>query len=415
MTGRDDPDLLANLRAPNAEHDGVFWHGDRRLMVFDADAASRANAENFADLTLPDRFVDRIRGRRSPVVSWRQVRSLWLARMRVLSGEDQLRALADRMAGVLAGRRDQHVDFGWLSHEVVFRSLVPAVLDGLSTSDQAWLARDAIAKLTRLDAGPGGQTRRQRWQAVVAQVHTGRVVRKEIRRRARGGRTRDDLTQPIVDRLLPSLGPDRAVEAVTTVLTAIAGPPGAVAGCLMYELAKRPEWAATLTEEFAAGSAERLYRTGTRSAPIAHQFVKEVLRMWSAPLLMTRSARVPLTVRAHRLAVGRHYLVSPYLVNHDERHWSDPDTFDPHRWSAGAARRPPGGHYYVPFGWAPTACIGAGLGSAQLVLLTHLLCTRFRLESRAPDAARVVLGAVPRPLDFDGWVRSRGPSEADAG
>ncbi|WP_083753593.1 cytochrome P450 [Actinosynnema sp. ALI-1.44] len=414
MTGREDPDLLANLRAPNAEHGGVFWHGDGRLMVFDADAASQANAENFADLTLPNRFVDQILGRRSPAVSWRQVRSLWLSQMRVLSGESQLRALAGRMARILDNRRDQHVDFVWLSHEVMFRALVPVVLDGLSSSERAWLGRDAIAKLTRLDAGPGGQSRRQKWQAVVAQLHTGRVVRQEIRRRARGGRTRVDLTQPIVDRLLPLLGPDRALEAVTTVLTAIAGPPGAAASCLMYELATRPEWATTLMEEFAAGSVEQLYRTGTRSAPTAHQFVKEVLRMWSAPLLMTRSARVPLVVRANRLTVGQHYLVSPYLVNHDERHWSDPDTFDPNRWAAGAEHRPPGGHYYVPFGWAPTACIGAGLGSVQLVLLAYLLCTRFRLEVRAPDAARVALGTVPRPLDFDGWVRRRGSSGTDA-
>lgn len=402
-----DPDLLANLRAPNAENDGVFWHGERRLMVFDADAASQANAENFADLTLPDRFVDQLLGRRSPAVSWRQVRSLWLSQMRVLSGEGELRALADRMTAVLENRVDQHVDFVWLSHEVMFRALVPTILDGLSTSDQAWLARDAIAKLTRLDAGPGGQTRRQKWQSIVAQLNTGRVVRRAIRRRASGGHAHTDLTQPIVDQLLPDLGPDRALEAVTTVLTAIAGPPGAAASCLLYELTIRPEWTATLAEEFAAGSPEQLYRTGTRSAPTAHQFVKEVLRMWSAPLLMTRSARVPLTVRANRLAVGQHYLVSPYLVNHDERHWTDPDTFDPHRWSAGAANRPPGGHYYVPFGWAPTACIGAGLGTIQLVLLAHLLCTRFRVELRAPEAARVALGAVPRPLDFDGWLRTR--------
>ncbi|MEV0675646.1 cytochrome P450 [Actinosynnema sp. NPDC050436] len=409
MTERDDPDVLANLRAPNAEHDGVFWHGGRRLMVLDADAASRANAENFADLTLPDRFVDQLLGRRSPVVSWRQVRSLWLSQLRVLGAEEPLRALTGRMASVLDGSLGRHVDFAWLAHEVAFRALLPVVVDGLSTVEQAWLTRDAIAKLTRLDAGPGGQTRRQRWEAVVAQVQTGRVVRREIRRRARGDRTRLDLTQPVVDRLLPALGPDRALEAVTTVLTAIAGPPGAAAGCLMYELAKRPEWAATLTEEFAAHPVEQLLRSGTRSAPTAHRFVKEVLRMWSAPLLMTRSARIPLTVRAHRLAVGQHYLVSPYLVNHDERHWSDPDTFDPDRWSAGAPHRTPGGHYHVPFGWAPTACIGAGLGSVQLVLLAYLLCTRFRLELRAPDAARVALSAVPRPLDFDGWVRPRHP------
>ncbi|HEX6356498.1 cytochrome P450 [Actinophytocola sp.] len=392
-----DPDQLRNLR----DRTGVYWH-DARLMVFDADAANQANAENFADLTLPDRFVDQIRGRRSPVVSWKQVRSLWLGQMRVLSSEAELRALADRMAEVLRSRVDQHVDLTWLAHEVMFRSLVPTVLNGLSTADATWIARDAIAKLKRLDAGPDGQSRRQKRQAVVAQLQTGRVVRREIRRRARGKR-HTDLTQPIVDQLLPLLGPDRALEAVTTVLTAIAGPPGAAASCLMFELVKRPTWTDALTSEFT--SPAELFRTGTRCAPTAHQFVKEVLRMWSAPLLMTRSTRVPLTVHTARLAVGQHYLVSPYLVNHDSRRWTDPDTFDPCRWESGG--RAPGGHYYVPFGWAPTACIGAGLGTIQLVLLAYLLCTEFRIELRTPADARVALGAVPRPMDFDGWLRTR--------
>lgn len=410
-----DPDVLANLRTRNAESGGVFWHGDDRLMVFDADAASQANADNFADLTLPDRFVDQILGRRSPVVSWKRVRSVWLSQLRVLSGETALRGMTARMTAILDNRTGQHVDLVWLAHEVMFRTLVPTVVDGLSTKDQEHLGRDAVAKLRRLDAGQEGLSRRQRWAAVLAQLHTGRVVRGEIRRRAHGGTPRTDLTQPIVTELLAELGPDRALEAVTTVLTAIAGPPGAVASCLMFELANRPEWAATLAEEFAATSPEELHRSATRSAPTAHRFVKEVLRMWSAPLLMTRSARVPLTVRANRLNVGQHYLVSPYLVNHDERHWTDPDTFDPHRWEPGAAPRPPGGHHHVPFGWAPTMCVGAGLGTIQLVLLAHLLCTRYRIEVRDPAAMRVALAAVPRPLDFDGWIRRRATASAGGG
>lgn len=402
-----DPDVLANLRTRNAESGGVFWHDAHRLMVFDADAASRANTDNFADLTLPDRFVDQVLGRRSPVVSWKRVRSLWLAQLRVLSGEAALLGMTARMTAILDNRVGQHVDLVWLAHEVMFRSLVPTVLDGLSTTDQACLGRDAIAKLRRLDAGPEGLSRRQRWAALVAQLRTGLVVRGEIRRRARGGTPRTDLTQPIVTELLAELGPDRALEAVTTILTAIAGPPGAAASCLMFELVNRPDWAATLAGEFAATSADELHRTGTRSAPTAHQFVKEVLRMWSAPVLMTRSVRVPMTVRAHQLAVGQHYLVSPYLVNHDERHWTDPDTFDPRRWAPGAAHRPPGGPHHVPFGWAPTACVGAGLGTIQLVLLAHLLCTRYRVEVRDPAAMRVALAAVPRPMDFDGRILRR--------
>lgn len=414
-TVNGDPDFLKHLRERDAETDGVFWHGAHRLIVFDADAAARANSDNFADLTLPDRFVDLVRRRRSPVVSWRQVRAVWLAQLRVLCGEEGLAALAARMDRVLGGRLDQHVDLVWVAHEVMFRSLVPMVVDGLSTSDLAWLSRDAIAKLVRLTAGPEGPSRRQRLRAMAAQLHTGRVVRREIRARAAGRRPpRTDLTEPVVAELLGELGVDRALDAVTAVLTAITGPPGAAASCVMFELTNQPEWARALTEEFAKTDLAELCRTGTRCASVAHRFVKEVLRMWSPPLLMTRSVRAPITVAATELMVGEHYLVSPYMVNHDGRHWTRPDVFDPDRWLPGSTTGPAGGRHYVPFGWAPTSCIGAQLGTSQLVLLAYLLCTRYRIELRSPDRARVALAAVPMPMDFDGRLIRRPDSPPPA-
>ena len=65
----EDPDLLRDLRGPSAASGGVFWWTDRLLMVFDANAAVRANSTNFADLTLPDRFLDLLRRRPSTPVS----------------------------------------------------------------------------------------------------------------------------------------------------------------------------------------------------------------------------------------------------------------------------------------------------------------------------------------------------------
>jgi cytochrome P450 len=61
----------------------------------------------------------------------------------------------------------------------------------------------------------------------------------------------------------------------------------------------------------------------------------------------------------------------------------------------------------VPFGWAPKSCIGANLGMAQLILLAHLVCTRYRLEVTQPERARMAVASLVRPIDFRGALPAR--------
>ncbi|MFD8492689.1 cytochrome P450 [Amycolatopsis sp. NPDC059657] len=404
-----DTDVLRDLRGPSAAAGGVFWQTERQLMVFDADAAAQANADNFADLTLPDRLRDLLLRRPSTPVSWKRVRSAWMAQLRTLSDEAGLAALDARMDSVLRARTGSPVNLPWLAHEVSFRSLLPIVLGGLSPSDSAKISEDAIAKLARLlgEAAEDPPWWRS-WRPVSIQVKAGLVVRRELRRRARDtGAARADLTQPIATDLLDELGMDRAVDAVTAVLTAIAGPPGAAAGCVMYELVNRPDWADRLAAEFASVSPAELYRSGTRCAPVAHRFVKEVLRRWTSPTMLTRSVRTPMRVAGNDLAVGQHFVLSPAMVHQDPRHWRDPEVFDPDRWLPGAPHGPAGGRHYVPFGWAPTACVGAGLGLCQLVLLCRLLCTTYRIDLPRAVMPTMAIGPVPMPLGFDGRLSTR--------
>ncbi|WP_370947038.1 cytochrome P450 [Amycolatopsis sp. cg5] len=401
-----DPDVLRDLRGPSAAAGGVFWQTERQLMVFDADAAAQANTDNYADLTLPDRLRDLLLRRPSTPVSWKRVRSAWMTQLRTLGGEAGLAALDARMDSLLRARTGVPVNLPWLAHEVSFRSLLPIVLDGLSPSDSAKITEDAIAKLARLlgeavEDPPWWRS----WRPLSIQVKAGLVVRRALRRRSRDPRA--DLTQPIAE-LLGELGMDRAVDAVTAVLTAIAGPPGAAEGCVMYELVTRPDWADRLAAEFASVSTAELYGSGTRCAPVAHRFVKEVLRRWTSPTMLTRSVRTPMCVAGHDLAVGQHFVLSPAMVHQDPRHWPDPEVFDPDRWLPGASHGPAGGQHYVPFGWAPTACVGAGLGLCQLVLLCRLLCTTYRIELPASAAPVMAIGPVPMAVGFDGVVRVAG-------
>jgi cytochrome P450 len=404
-----DLDLLRNLRGPSAESGGVFRRSERQLIVFDADAAVSANRDNFADLTMPDRLVDLIRRRHSTAVSWKQVRGAWIAQLRRLTSETELPALGDRMERVIKARLGRHVDLPWFAHEISFTSLVPIVIAGLSTKDEARIIEDALVKLDRLMRPPSFDP--PIWLAprrLLIGVRAGGVIRRELRRRARRQvPQRLDLTEAIAGDLFDNLGMDRALHSVAAVLTAIAGPPGAAAANLMYALVTHPEWEERLSAEFALVSLDELYTSGTRCVPVAHRFVKEVLRMWTSPTMMTRSARTPIRVGEHEVHRGQQFVVSPAMVHHDRRYWPDADVFDPDRWLPDAPNGLAGGQHYVPFGWAPTACVGAGIGTIQLVLLCRLLCTTYRIEVADRANLRTVVGAVALPVGFDGRIVRR--------
>jgi cytochrome P450 len=404
----DALDVLRGIRERSYAEGGVFWIREGELGVFDPEAAQQVNALNFDDLTLPDKLADLLRGRSSKPFSWKTVRAAWTAQLRKMSDAGAHGALADRMGELLDERLGRPVDLVWAAQEVCTQSLVPVVVAGLSARDTKQVLRDQDYKLQRLLKIE--LVRETFWESVRSiriQVGAGSAVRRELRGRAKGRRPRRlDLTDPIVD-LLPDLGLDRAVDAVTTVLTAIAGPPGAAGACLIYELTRRPDWAEKLTAELAAVPPDQLYKAPTRLAPATYRFVRETLRMWTPPLLMTRPVRNHIDLEKASLDEGQRYLLSAYLMHHDPNHWQDPDTFDPDRWLAGAEHGPCSHAAYAPFGWAPRACIGASFGTVQLILLCHLLCTRYRIEIATPGEVRMALTAVAMPLDFHGTITRR--------
>ncbi|MGH6950751.1 MAG: cytochrome P450 [Vitreimonas sp.] len=147
-------------------------------------------------------------------------------------------------------------------------------------------------------------------------------------------------------------------------------------------------------------------RPSNRS-PLTHRFVKETLRLWSPPLLLTRSVRTNICAGGYRLRPGQSYLLSPHLIHHDASRWQDAKTFDPDRWLPEA---PPGAcpaGCYVPFGFAPRTCIGASLGATLLMLTCHLLSTEYRLRVPDPQAVRMSLAAAALPVEFVGTLTRR--------
>ncbi len=404
----EEVDFVRVMRNRSQEEGNIFWVSEDELAIFDPEMSQKVNAVNFSDLTLPDKLADVVRRRKGDPVSWRQVRAAMSSQLLRLSDAAGIGRLSGWMREQLDERLDRPLDLVWAIQQTCTRALLPTVIAGIPASDSARILRDQDFKLARLvrTRADGGSIWKE-IRSIFIQVSAGNAVRRELRQRSRGRAPRQiDLTDPIVD-LLPVLGVDRAVDAVTAVLTAIAGPPGAAAASLVYELTRRPDWAETMTAELAPLAPEQLAGAPAQSVPVTHRFVKEVLRMWSPPLFLNRLARAPVDLGSACLQQGQRYLQSGYLMHHDPRHWKNPDTFDPDRWLPGAEHGPCSHASYAPFGWAPKSCIGAGLGTLQLVALTHLLLTRYRVEVEKPESVRMMLAAVPMPIGFRGTISLR--------
>jgi cytochrome P450 len=410
-----ETESVRTFRSRCREEGAIFWARENFLAVFDPQTAQRLEALNYADLTMLDGFTDVVRGKQSESVNWSHLRSAWSGQLRQLGNADGLRRLAQRMDGLLMAEDGRHQDLVWLAERVSVESLIPSIISGLKPAAHRRVVKEVLSKvswvLSDIDAH-----RAPLWhppKMIALQLLAGSVVRRELKGRAAGKRPRQqDLVDPVVD-MIPALGIGRAVDAVTALLTAITGSPGAAAACLLYELNRQHAWRARLEAELTAVPLERLCESPMRLAPATGRFVKEILRIWSSPPIVVRTVRTDIRHEDICLRTGQHYVLSSFLIHHNDKDWPDPEIFDPDRWLAEGRREQCPHGSYVPFGWAPKACIGANLGMAQLVLLAHMLCTRYRLDVPQSERARMAVASVARPADFDGAVLRREHRTAD--
>jgi cytochrome P450 len=71
---------------------------------------------------------------------------------------------------------------------------------------------------------------------------------------------------------------------------------------------------------------------------------------------------------------------SQYVIHHWERHWSDPEKFDPDRFLTST----PKPYTYIPFFVGPRQCIGKNFALLELKCFLCELLSRFEVE-KDPD------------------------------
>jgi len=146
-----------------------------------------------------------------------------------------------------------------------------------------------------------------------------------------------------------------------------------------YLLSKHPEVEARLHRELDAvlGNRPPTYEDLER-LPYARQVIQETMRLYpSAPGLTGRQAVADDVVGGRRIPKGAQVAVLPWIIHRHRALWTDPDGFDPDRFSpensAGRDR-----FAYLPFGGGPRICIGATMAMTEAQLILATIAQRYR-------------------------------------
>jgi cytochrome P450 len=151
---------------------------------------------------------------------------------------------------------------------------------------------------------------------------------------------------------------------------------------MAYLLAKYPEWQERLREEARALGKERATYEDTKKLIGAELAWKETLRLYPVAPDVPRRALRDLELGGVRIPAGAFVLAMIASVMQDPAWWTEPQRFDPERFSEARAEDKKHKGIYLPFGGGAHACVGMLLANVEAKAFWHAMLTRcrFRLE-----------------------------------
>ncbi len=174
---------------------------------------------------------------------------------------------------------------------------------------------------------------------------------------------------------------------------------------MVYALAKHPQWQDRLRRE-ARNTADWMARSG-RSTPTLDDLArmtdielvfKEALRLYQPLPTIARRALVDVEIHGKVIPAGTPVAVFPIQVHRSAEWWSQPEKFDPQRFSSERAEHRLHPYAWAPFGGGAHMCLGLHFAEMQVkaVLLPLLRSWQWSVpEAYVPNYAYAPI-AKPR-------------------
>ncbi|XP_068338705.1 cytochrome P450 CYP72A219-like [Pyrus communis] len=114
---------------------------------------------------------------------------------------------------------------------------------------------------------------------------------------------------------------------------------------------------------------------------VVTMILHEVLRLYPAVTLMTRTTSKETQLSKYSLPAGVEVALPTLLVHHDKQLWGDDaHEFKPERFSEGVSKATKNQFMYFPFGGGPRNCIGQNFAMMEVKLALSLILQHFTFE-----------------------------------
>ena len=231
-------------------------------------------------------------------------------------------------------------------------------------------------------------------------------LRDQLRAEVAGRRTstRADLFSHVC-RAAPDVGwvdDDTLVSAYLGLMAAAFDTTSVAVTSMAYALATHPEWQDKLAAEALAAPA-RLAADDLKKLELCDRAWRETLRRYPVAADVPRRPLRDVELAGHRIPAGAAVLVLIAPLHFDPAVWTNPDAFDPDRFSPERAEDRKQRGAYLPFGAGAHACIGAQLSTLEAKAFWHGLLRRARFRLAKPYVARhqiTPLGCVSGDVDL---------------
>ncbi|MGD3108754.1 cytochrome P450 [Streptomyces sp. YGL11-2] len=234
-----------------------------------------------------------------------------------------------------------------------------------------------LGRLYQVPDGGSRQERAERAEAALGQLRT--MVDQVVAAHRSDARTdRSDLIGALVG---AGERPARIRDTVMVMMLAAHHTTGVAVSWTLHMLGRHPEAAARVADEL-----DRVL--GDRAAPdyadlrrltYLEMVLKEAMRLFPPGPYGARETAEPLVLGDYEIPAGATIFYPFWAVHMNPDHWPEPEKFVPERFTPEeTARRPR--LAYIPFGFGPRSCEGAGLAMVEAELVLAVLLKRFRFR-----------------------------------
>ncbi len=174
-----------------------------------------------------------------------------------------------------------------------------------------------------------------------------------------------------------------------------------LAWCL-YLLSIHPEVTEKIREEADRVCGDRAPRWDeVQSLAYTRMVIQETMRLYPPIWALMRRAGEDDEIDGQKIQKGDTIIMCTYAVHHSTKYWSNPEKFDPLRFSPDRMKKRVK-YSYLPFAAGKRACIGGALSQIENTLALVQMLRRFRVEYVGDMPAKIAptVTLTPRSLPF---------------